>query len=145
VFKFPRHTSDYNLPRLNQPGRVAEKPRIIYKILNERMTQIALSSSTALSAVNQRLLVGTQPVQEQAGTLWLPLRRPLCLEDSFFATWQDLWLSTMDHLRSEVVGRLLRTLCAQSRQGAFPRLLASRRQVVVVRREQARHLCPPSW
>ena len=41
-------------------------------------------------------------------------------------------------MRLEVVGRLLRKPCAQSRQVAFPRLLASRRQVVVVRRAPAR-------
>ena len=47
-------------------------------------------------------------------------------------------LSPMDRLRSEVVGRLLRTPCAR----VFPRLLARRRQVVVVRRAPAKQAGP---
>jgi hypothetical protein len=43
-----------------------------------------------------------------------------------FAIWQDLGLSPMGHLRSEVARRLLRTPFAQSHQGAFPRLLIRR-------------------
>jgi hypothetical protein len=41
-------------------------------------------------------MLGTLPVQEQAGILWLPLHRPLCSERVVFATWQDLGLSPMD-------------------------------------------------
>jgi hypothetical protein len=107
--------------------------------------QVAQRLFPRMLVSRQRRRLGTRPVQEQAGTLWQLLRRPLCSERLFFATGQDLWLSPIRHLRSEVVGRLLRTPCAQSRQGAFPRLLVSRRQVVVVRRAPARHLCPPSW
>ena len=35
----------------------------------------------------------TLAVQEQTGTLWLLLRRPLCSERLFFATWKDLGIS----------------------------------------------------
>jgi hypothetical protein len=38
------------------------------------------------------------------GTLLLLLSRPLCSDRLFFATWQDLWLSPVRHLRSEVAG-----------------------------------------
>jgi hypothetical protein len=54
-----------------------------------------MASSTEFSTVNQRLMLGTLPVQEQAGILWLPLHRPLCSERVVFATWQDLGLSPM--------------------------------------------------
>jgi hypothetical protein len=37
--------------------------------LRQVRTHPRLSSSTELSAVNQRVLLGTLPVQEQAGTL----------------------------------------------------------------------------
>jgi hypothetical protein len=117
------------LPCIRQP-----RPRLSPSRLRQARTHPRLSSSTELSAVNQRLLLRTLPVQEQAGTLWLPFRS----ERSFFATWQDLGLSPMDRLRSEVVGRLLRTPCAR----VFPRLLARRRQVVVVRRAPAKQAGP---
>jgi hypothetical protein len=78
--------------------------------------------------------------------LKLLLRRPRCSERLFFATWQDLWLSPIRHLRSEVAKRLLRTPFVHLHQGAFQRLLIRcPTPLVVVRREPARRLCPPSW
>jgi hypothetical protein len=78
--------------------------------------------------------------------LKLLLRRPRCSERSMIAIWQDLGLSPMGHLRSEVAKRLLRTPFVHSHQGAFPRLLTRRpTPLVVVRREPAMRLCPPSW
>jgi hypothetical protein len=78
--------------------------------------------------------------------LKLLLRRPRCSERLFFATWQDLWLSPIRHLRSEVAKRLLRTPFVHLHQGAFQRLLIRRpTPLVVVRREPAMRLCPPLW
>ena len=96
--------------------------------------RLCLSISPESSAANQLLLARALA------------RRPLCSERLFFATWQDLWLSPIRHLRSEVAKRLLRTPFVHLHQGAFQRLLIRRpTPLVVVRREPAMRLCPPLW
>ena len=99
----------------------------------------------------QRRRLGTRPVQEQAGTLWQLLRRESSSAESSAAN-QRLLARTLAANQRLLLGGTLwlpprRPLFsgAQSRQGAFPRLMVSRRQVVVVRRAPAGNLCPPSW
>ena len=83
-------------------GSVCETPQMRHARL-----RLCLSISPESSAANQRLLARTLAANQRlllGGTLWLPPRRPLFSGNPFIG--QELGLSPIRHLRSEVVGRL---------------------------------------
>ena len=97
---FPRMLVSRQLRRLGTRP-VQEQAGTLWQLLRRE------SSSAESSAANQRLLARTLAANQRlllGGTLWLPPRRPLFSGNPFIR--QELGLSPIRHLRSEVVGRL---------------------------------------